>query len=427
MKKIYIFLTIVTLITLTDLAMAVNGPTVQERLEDLNKYWIGTNFNEPILKERIPLTNDVSLIQMHLSLVEKTLRNKNCSSLTTEQKQHRQMSLDILHDYWVKGIFPKNLYHTKRTPYFIDKFGTACAVGQLIISTGHEELAKKIMNENNNAYLTDLNLKYPEIKEWADLFGFTIDELSWIQPCYCSVGGSGTLNVTCKGGSNGYFSPSHSGGVPPYSYQSFWWNGTAWSILWCGGCDLIAGNYKCTVTDAIGMQTDYFATITEPPPISQTINYTNDNGSCNGSASVIASGGTPGYTYSWAPGAYINDTITNLCANTYSLTITDNNGCVSTDTVNISIATEIKDLNSSSPFLLYPNPTNQFATLEFKNPIKQNCTLTLYDLRGQLLRTMQNITTEKVVIEKQNLVGGLYFFKLCTGTQIIATGKFTIE
>jgi hypothetical protein len=428
MKKIYVFF-LVTLITLhVDFAKAINFPTVQEQLENLNKYWVGKDLNDPILKKRIPLTNDVSLIQMHLSFVEKTLRNKNCDNLTTAQKQNRQKSLDILHDYWVKGVFPKNIYHTKRTPYFIDKFGTACAVGQLLLSTGYEELAKKIMNENNNDYLIDLNLKYSEINDWANTFGFRAEELAWIQPCYSPVTGPGFPNVSCHGGSDGYFPPpTPSGGVAPYTLQFYKWYGTAWGVLWCGNSNLDAGYYKCTITDAVGVQQDYFDTITEPPPISQAISYTNDNGSCNGSATAVVSGGTPGYTYSWTPGGYTNDTISNLCANTYSLTITDNNGCIATDTVNISIATEIIDLNSSSKILLYPNPTNQNTTLEFDNSSQDICTLTIYDTQGRLVRTINGITADKSEIETNNLTSGLYFLQLRTDKKVIATSKLKIE
>ena len=82
---------------------------------------------------------------------------------------------------------------------------------------------------------------------------------------------------------------------------------------------------------------------------------------------------------------------------------------------------------TNSSFKLYPNPTDQFAILEFNNPTKQNCTLTLYDLHGQNVRTINNITADKVEIERQDLASGLYFFQLRTDRQIIATGKLTIE
>lgn len=95
-------------------------------------------------------------------------------------------------------------------------------------------------------------------------------------------------------------------------------------------------------------------------------------------------------------------------------------GC---DTVGVGIAEHVNTYS----FKLYPNPTNQSATLEFNNPTKQTCTLTLYDLHGQVVQTIKNITADKVEIERQNLASGLYFFQLRTDRQIIATGKLTFE
>ncbi len=58
----------------------------------------------------------------------------------------------------------------------------------------------------------------------------------------------------------------------------------------------------------------------------------------NGFASVSykAPGGTPPYTYSWSPSGGTNMTATGLSAGTYTLTITDNNGCVTTASATIT-------------------------------------------------------------------------------------------
>jgi hypothetical protein len=101
--------------------------------------------------------------------------------------------------------------------------------------------------------------------------------------------------------------------------------------------------------------------------------------------------------------------------------------CVSTDSLTCLQSTGTNESFSKTKFKIYPNPTNQFATLEFNNPTKQNCTLILYNLQGQVVQKIKNITAEKVEIEKQNLSTGLYFFQLHTDRQIIANGKLTFE
>ena len=64
------------------------------------------------------------------------------------------------------------------------------------------------------------------------------------------------------------------------------------------------------------------------------------NPSCNGynDGSIItsASGGTGGYSYSWATSSSTSNTLTNLTAGTYGVTITDNSGCSVTDSYSIS-------------------------------------------------------------------------------------------
>ncbi len=60
------------------------------------------------------------------------------------------------------------------------------------------------------------------------------------------------------------------------------------------------------------------------------------NGGNNGSASVTPSAGNPPYTYLWSPGGGTDSTATGLSAGTYTVTVTDNNGCINTDSVTIT-------------------------------------------------------------------------------------------
>ena len=125
------------------------------------------------------------LIQLHLRLVTQHLGSKNMTHLTLSQQQKRKQGLIILKDYWQKKVFPKNTHHPGQViPYFIDDFNTACAVGHILRETGGNEFAKRIQQENNYAYIEDMN--YPELLEWATEYGFEEMELRWIQPAYSS-------------------------------------------------------------------------------------------------------------------------------------------------------------------------------------------------------------------------------------------------
>jgi hypothetical protein len=101
---------------------------------------------------------------------------------------------------------------------------------------------------------------------------------------------------------------------------------------------------------------------------------------------------------------------------------------INMDTLFNCLKTSIDAIASDNKeFLIYPNPTNQNATLEFNNPTQKNCTFILYDLRGKVLRTIDNIKADKFEIESQSLANGIYFFQVCTDRQILASGKLTIE
>jgi len=307
--------------------------TTLQQMENLNSYWKGKQLNEPVLQETIQLPDDVSLIQMHLSLVEKTLRAKDMRSLSPEQRESRNHCLDILHDYWQSGIFPINTRHAARTPYFIDDFGTACAVGQLIIETGYKDVAQKIHTENNFAYIRELNQQYPELQLWADAHGFEIDELAWIQPGYCFNPCAGYVrNVSCYGGTDGCIgiTPDMTGvGVAPYNYIEQAWSGNQWGpppMMSAGLCDLTAGLYRHLVIDAVGDSFSFEYTLTQPDSISIAMSSTDDAGACHGSAFAQPSGGVSPYAYSWSTGDTTQG-ISDVCFGNYSVTVTDSNGC----------------------------------------------------------------------------------------------------
>ena len=59
-------------------------------------------------------------------------------------------------------------------------------------------------------------------------------------------------------------------------------------------------------------------------------------GGSNGSASVVASGGTGAYTYAWVPSGGALATRSGLAAGTYVCTITDANSCTKTQSVIIT-------------------------------------------------------------------------------------------
>lgn len=125
--------------------------------------------------------NEEERIQAHLFAVIALIRSEK-HEFSKEQLSQRNQMLVQLQSYAQNGVFPKNLYHTQRTPYFIDHLGTHCAVGYLMEQSGHDELAQRISRTENYAFVRDIQT--PGVAAWASKHGFTLDELALIQPTY---------------------------------------------------------------------------------------------------------------------------------------------------------------------------------------------------------------------------------------------------
>ena len=145
-------------------------------------------------------------------------------------------------------------------------------------------------------------------------------------------------NVSCNGGTNGSASVVASGGTGAYTYA---WSPSGGMLATASG--LIAGTYVCTITDANSCTKTQSVTITQPTAITNTFSQTNVScfGGSNGSASVVASGGTGAYTYAWSPSGGTLATANGLAAGTYVCTITDANSCTKTQSVIITQPTAI--------------------------------------------------------------------------------------
>lgn len=153
------------------------------QLKDVNAQWNFHSNHVPTFN--IDFESDADLIQFHLEQVASVLRSESSVSWTDQQLNNRLQLLDVLESYAERKVFPTNLYHSTRTPYFIDDFGVHCAVGYLIEQSGNEVLAVEISQKFNYNYIEDIPSL--EILVWAEKFGFTLDELKWIQPGYPPV------------------------------------------------------------------------------------------------------------------------------------------------------------------------------------------------------------------------------------------------
>lgn len=131
--------------------------------------------------------------------------------------------------------------------------------------------------------------------------------------------------ISCNSGTDGAISVKVTGGTAPYQYN--WETGASDSII----TNLPIGNYSVTVTDANGCTGATSVELTEADalallPVGDTLKCF---GNTDGVASVVPSGGNGPYTYLWdsLANSSLDPLVSELVAGTYSVTVTDVNGC----------------------------------------------------------------------------------------------------
>lgn len=147
-------------------------------------------------------------------------------------------------------------------------------------------------------------------------------------PAPCVPGGCPTLtfnktNVNCFGAATGSATVVTTGGTSPYTY--LWSNGATSATV----NGLTAGNYTVSVTAATGCSVNASVSITQPATAlssSVVVTPATTPTTPNGAINLSVSGGTPGYLYFWNTGATTQD-ISGLLPGTYSVSISDANGC----------------------------------------------------------------------------------------------------
>ena len=128
---------------------------------------------------------------------------------------------------------------------------------------------------------------------------------------------------SCNGGADGSITlDPPDGGTEPYTYQ--WSNGATGPSL----SSVSAGTYTVIVTDATGCSRTLTIQVNEPQPLVATA--VTSNSGCNSegffSIDLTVSGGAAPYTFNWSDG-HTSEDLDNLQSGTYTVVITDANGC----------------------------------------------------------------------------------------------------
>ncbi len=227
-----------------------------------------------------------------------------------------------------------------------------------------------------------------------------------------------TDHATCFGACDGIASVMVAGGQPPYQY--IWMTGQATQTIE----DLCADDYIVTVIDDAGCEITITLTIQEPPEIviDDIIVVDETGGMSDGSITVMASGGTPPFSYSIDGITYQSSNIfANLPAGNYAVYISDESGCsIDSITVVISNVTSIGKLEAR--FNWYPNPVRDILYFTTDRPLD----VSILDLNGRLLSTTEVVQDAQLPVGE--LRSGIYLLRCSDGKhatyqKLIIAGK----
>ena len=225
-------------------------------------------------------------------------------------------------------------------------------------------------------------------------------------PILC-FGGSTSVNVTASGGT-----PSFTG---------------------TGSFTRTAGTFNFTVTDANGCTAQTGITITQPTALSGTATAgpASCNGGSNGTATISPSGGTAPYTYLWSNGA-TTQTATGLPSGTYTVTVTDANGCSITRNTNLSQPTQLTANATSGSILCFGGSTTvavsgsggttPYSGIGNFTRTAGTFSFTITDANGCTAQTSISISQPDQLIAASSIASPILCFGGSTSVNVTATG-----
>ena len=194
------------------------------------------------------------------------------------------------------------------------------------------------------------------------------------------------------------------GGFAPYS---FIWNGIPNDSF---HTNLSVGIYLVIAHDS-GLCADTLDIIIgQPDSLQLTSTITPNNSTQNPNGTIIlntVSGGTMPYTYEWSTGS-LEDSIGNLASGTYTVTVTDEQGCSKSWEFEVLLMSSLSQALGLQNLLIYPNPAKDWVYLLLPEG-GDNQSLEISDASGKTIM-MQTLPTleKKFHLNLKELTSGAY-------------------
>ncbi len=256
-------------------------------------------------------------------------------------------------------------------------------------------------------------------------------------------------HITCHDFDDGFAAALASGGTPPFNYV---WlttpvqnNDTAFNLA--------QGTYKVIITDASGCKDSTTVNIINPSVLAAFAG--NNHNVCSGNqitlgATTVATGGTTPYFYKWTPASYLNyDTLAHPIATptnqiTYTLLVTDKNGCTASDDISISITqppnvmisqndticigeTSNIAANASGAISYQWSPANSLNNANIQTPVAAPTVTTTYTVTVSFTGNCYNTAQTIIIVNQMPPINTSGNQSVCEGDSVVlcANGGLT--
>jgi len=208
------------------------------------------------------------------------------------------------------------------------------------------------------------------------------------------------------------------GGTLPYSY--LWSNGSTFSsaLYFAGGAPI-----SVIVSDAGGCSWESDTlTVAAVPLVLISANISNESGPGlnNGAISLVVTGGTPPFAYTWSNGATTTG-ISGLAGGTYTVTVTESStGCTSVSAFTVETTSGTDEAAYLRSFALSPNPTTGLTTLTLKLDNQMPVKVEVRDVLGRLVLENARIVTADVTLplDLSQQAAGVYNVAVLVDNQV---------
>jgi PKD repeat protein len=189
----------------------------------------------------------------------------------------------------------------------------------------------------------------------------------------------------------------------------------------------LAGVYILKLFAANNIATDsvvQIITINPKPTLTLSATPASSSTAADGFISVSVNSGTAPYTYLWNNGA-TTQSLLNVAAGTYTLTVTDSKGCTSSKSAIVTAPSSINQLTGEDGISVFPNPTTGMAQVNW-NRFFTVINIDVMNALGQRIKTYHFENTDNGTVDLTTLPPGMYFVQINIGNKII-TKKIIIE